>query len=199
VDIEGNVYRTVQIGGQIWMAENLNVNHFRDGSLIVNITDNAEWSSTTSGAFSYYSNDKNHVDIYGTLYNWYAVNGDIDGDGIKDKELAPEGWHIPTDEEWTELENYLGGSSIAGMKLKSTNGWFSDGNGTDDVGFTALPGGYRLNNDYYNYQGYRTLFWSATEYYSSLAWYRRLYFSSSDVYRNYYGKENGFSVRCVRD
>ncbi len=196
VDIDGNVYKTVQIGNQVWMAENLKVIHFRDGTAIANVTDNAEWATLTTEAYCIYNNnDSNAVDMYGALYNWYAI---VDG-----RNIAPEGWHVPTDDEWTELETYLsnnGHSGTEGSTLKSSAGWVSGGDGTDDYGFTALPGGYRdhTNGDYasVSLSGY---FWSATEGNSNDAWARRLSYSQSSIYRNYYNKRFAFSIRCLRD
>jgi uncharacterized protein len=184
-DIEGNVYTTVKIGNQWWMAENLKVTYYRDGTPIPNVTDNTSWKGLSTGAYCYYSNSSVHGETYGALYNWYAVN---DAHG-----LAPEGWHVPTDEEWTELVNYLGGSSVAGKKLKSATDW----DGMDIAGFGALPGGWRhYSTGGFNYMGFTAHFWSSSENDSNYAWHRRL---SNDVDRLSYLKTTGFSVRCVRD
>jgi len=200
VDWDGNTYGTVEIGNQVWMAENLKVTHYRDGTPITNVTDSAAWVALRPEAYYIYNNNaSNELDTYGALYNWYAVNGDTDGDGVKDKEIAPEGWHVPTDDEWTTLTNHLGG---AGGKLKETgiNHWSSPNTGaTNESGFTALPGGYRNYTGYYLNMGLYGYFWSATETYSTNAWYRRLNYSYSDVTRDYFSKRAGFSVRCVRD
>ena len=202
VDIDDNLYETIQIGDQVWMAENLKVTHYRDGTAITtNVTD-AAWVALTTEAYCIYNNNaSNEVDTYGALYNWYAVNGDTDG--VKDKEIAPAGWHVPTDAEWTTLTNHLGGLSVAGGKMKETgtNHWSSPNTGaTNESGFTALPGGYRdyTSGNYYT-MGYYGYFWSATEGDSYDAWYRRLYYDLSDVYRNYANKRNGFAVRLLRD
>jgi len=190
VDYDGNVYQTIIIGDQEWMAENLKVTHYRDGTAITNVTDNGAWAALTTEAYCIFNNNaSNEVDTYGALYNWYAVTDAHN--------LAPEGWHVPTDEEWTELENYLGAN--AGDKLKSTSGWYDNGNGTDDYGFTALPGGYRSNYGYYNFLGFYGSFWSSTESNSYYALYRRLVYDNSSVGRHNNSKKYGFSIRCIRD
>ena len=195
-DIDGNVYKTVKIGDQIWMAENLKVTKYRDGTAIPNVTDNSSWTGLNTGACCYYNNDVGNADTYGALYNWYAVNDS--------RNIAPEGWHVSTDAEWTELTDYLGGSSVAGKKLKSTSGWNdyngSSGNGTDEVAFCGLPGGYRnYYNGYYLNMGNFGYFWSSSEYDTNYAWIRKLYYYYDDIYRNYDNKQNGLSVRCLQD
>jgi len=201
-DYDGNVYETIQIGDQEWMAENLKVTHYRDGTAITNVTDNAAWAALTTEAYCIYNNNaSNELDTYGAMYNWYAVNGDTDGDGVKDKEIAPAGWHVPTDAEWTTLTDHL--ASAAGGKLKETGitHWNDPNTGaTNESGFTALPGGYRhYYGGYYGGMGYYGYFWSAPEGSSSTAWYRILNYNYSDVDRSYFSKSYGFSIRCVRD
>jgi len=195
VDWDGNTYGTVRIGNQVWMAENLKVTHYRDGTPITPVTDPGEWTALTTEAYCIYNNNtSNELDTYGALYNWYAVtNG---------HNIAPEGWHVPTDDEWTTLTNHLGGAGVAGEKLKETgtNHWNSPNTGaTNESGFTALPGGYRTNNGNYYVLGTYGYFWSATESSSSTAWYRILNYGDSDVGRVSQLKRFGFSVRCVRD
>lgn len=200
-DIDGNVYNTIQIGNQTWMAENLKVTHYRNGDSIPSITDDNEWQSTMSGAYCNYDNEENYVVTYGRLYNWYAVN---DSRG-----LAPTGWHIPSDEEWKQLEIYLGMSQTEadntsnrgtdeGDKLKSTSDWYLGGNGTNEVSFTALPGGYRYSSGSFGYISYYAFFWSATEYSSSSSWLRRLGYENSGVFRDYINNPYGLSVRCIK-
>ncbi len=203
-DIDGNVYETVQIGDQVWMAENLRVTHYRNGEPIPNVTDDSEWRGLSTGAYCVYNNS---VDTYGFLYNWYAT-----GDTINNI-IAPEGWHVPTDEDWKELEMYLGMSQSKaddtgwrgkdeGSKLKSTSGWYDNGNGTNEVGFTALPGGYRgSGNGVFSSVDSVGYWWSATENRSATAWGRMLgYFAPSILrYLNGYDKNAGCSVRCVED
>lgn len=190
-DIDGNTYQTIKIGNQWWMAENLKVTHFRNGDIIPNITDNTKWKKLATSAYCNYDNNSENVEIYGRLYNWYAINDS--------RNIAPEGWHVPTNNELQILVDYCGGSYKAGGKLKSTSGWYKDGNGTDNYGFAALPGGYRYYNGSFYDLGYYAFFWSSTERGSSNTWYRKLYYDLPRVYRNYYDKRYGFSVRLVRD
>ncbi|MBU4444183.1 MAG: fibrobacter succinogenes major paralogous domain-containing protein [Candidatus Marinimicrobia bacterium] len=194
-DIDGNVYQTVKIGDQWWMAENLKVTHYRNGDPIPNVTDNTDWSNLSTGASCNYDNEASNVATYGRLYNWYAVSDS--------RQIAPAGWHMPSDAEWQTLIDYLGGESVAGGKMKETGTthWGSpNASATNESGFAALPGGYHL----YYYGTYYSLcnhayFWSSTEDDSSTAWYRSLRYDGSDVYRYGYYKQDGFSVRCVRD
>ncbi len=202
-DIDGNVYQTVKIGVQWWMAENLKVTHYRNGDAIPNITDNSEWAGLSTGAYCEYNNDNGNVSIYGLLYNWYAVDDS--------RNIAPSGWHVPTDEEWKELEMYLGMSQSEaddtgwrgtdeGSKLKATSGWNNNGNGCNKRGFTALPGGDRsYSNGTFRHFGVAGLWWSVTASNSHNAWTRYLNCSNSVVSRHYYYKPYGFSVRLVRD
>jgi len=204
-DIDGNVYQTVTIGTQEWMAENLKVTHYRNGDPIPHVTDAATWEGLTSGAYCEYDNDGGNVATYGRLYNWYAVDDS--------RNIAPEGWHVPTDEEWKQLEMYLGMSQSEaddagwrgtdeGGKLKEsgTTHWASPNTGaTNESGFTALPGGYRFGSGYFDGMGYLAGFWSSTEGSSSNAWYRGLGYDDAQVYRGYHYEHYGFSVRCVRD
>jgi uncharacterized protein (TIGR02145 family) len=195
-DLEGNEYKTITIGTQTWMVENLRTAKYRDGTEIPNVTDNMEWVYLTTGAYCNYQNTKraDSIATYGMLYNWYAVN---DAHNI-----APTGWHVATDAEWTTLTTYLGGESVTGGKLKEigTTHWASPNAGaTNQTGFTALPSGFRLidgsfsNMDYYGY------WWSATEYNTYRAWRHNAYTNFGYFYRDYSQKENGYSVRCVRD
>lgn len=185
------------IGNQVWTSENLNVNKFRNGDVIPHAKTKEEWKKAAENkqpAWCNYDNDPANGEKYGKLYNWYAVN-DTRG-------LAPSGWHIPSDEEWTELTDYLGGESVAGGKLKETGTthWLSPNTGaTNETGFTALPGGYRFNNGPFDDIGSDGNWWSATEDDASNAWIRYLYDDYSAVDRSSSNKGLGFSVRCVRD
>ena len=192
-DIDGNSYRTVKIGDQWWMAENLQVTRYRNGEAIPNVTDGATWEGLTTGAYCNYNNNEGYVATYGRLYNWYAVD-----DG---RNIAPEGWHVPTDAEWQVLVDYLGGYEVAGGKLKETGTthWMSPNTGaTDESGFTARPSGDRDIREYHN-MGLATVYWSFTEENSLSAWIRILSYNKSDVGRDTYEKAAGFSVRCVKD
>ena len=193
-DVDGNSYKTIRIGDQVWMAENLKVTHYRNGDEIPTGLDNASWSSTTNGAYAVYDDNESNADTYGYLYNWFAVDDS--------RNIAPEGWHVPTDDEWQTLVDYLGGSSVAGGKLKEegTTHWDSPNFGaTNESGFTALPGGYRSIDGYYSSVGNYGFFWSSAEYGSGHAWTRVLLYTVSDVVRSYGSKHCGFSVRCIRD
>jgi len=200
-DIDGNVYETVIIGDQVWMTENLKVIHYRNGDSILNITDIDVWSNMKEDAYCSYNNDDSNIDIYGLLYNWYAVDDS--------REIAPEGWHIPTDDEWKQLEMYLGMSKSEadttrwrgtdeGGKLKGTTYWNSPNTGATNIsGFTAIPGGDRnYGGIFFSENGY---WWSSTEQDSYTAWYRTLYFDKSVVGRHNADKRDGFSVRCIKD
>ena len=194
-DIDGNTYKTVTIGSQTWMAENLRTTTYNDGTAIANVTDDDEWLALTTGAYCNYNNttSTDTIATYGRLYNWYAVNTG---------KLCPTGWHVPSDAEGAELIDYLGGRSVAGGKLKETGTthWNSPNTGaTNETGFTALPGGYRKYDRSFLVVGDGGYWWSATEYNSSNAWSRDMYYHFSTVYWTYYVKEVGFSVRCVRD
>jgi uncharacterized protein (TIGR02145 family) len=178
------------IGNQIWMTKNLNVDKFRNGDPIPEAKTDEEWENAGEDkqpAWCYYNNDPANGEKFGKLYNWYAVNDP--------RGLAPEGWHIPSDAEWTQLTGYLGGESVAGTKMKSSSDWGKDGNGTNESGFSGLPGGYRGFNDFGLY-GY---WWSSTESGTNYAWYRYLVYGNGSVSRTNFGKEGGFSVRCLRD
>ncbi len=194
-DIDGNVYKTVKIGSQWWMAENLKTTKYRNGNPIPNVTDNTQWGNLTTGAYCNYNNDINYVNTYGRLYNWYAVSDS--------RNIAPVGWHVPTDAEWTTLTTYLGGESVAGGKLKEsgTAHWsLVNAGATNETGFTALPGGYRdLNGICFNLIACGGFWWSSTEYDTNNALSRYMADYLGLVLRGYYGKTHGFSVRCVKD
>ncbi len=195
VDNDGNTYKTIKIGDQWWMAENLNVKHYRNGDPIANEMDLNVWANLLTGAYCYYNNNSNNGQVYGALYNWFAVT-----DGRK---IAPEGWHVPTSAEWSELENYLGGRGVAGGKLKSEGAsfWSSPNTGaTNESGFTALPGGYcaKLEAAFMKLGSY-AYFWTSSEYNSFKGLRRNLNYEStaSDMLESH--KQNGFSLRLVKD
>ena len=204
-DIDGNVYRTIKIGDQCWMAENLKVTHYRNGALISNVADSAQWRNTTSEAYCNYGNSENNTNTYGLLYNWYAV--------IDNRSIAPTGWHVPSDEEWKELEMYLGMSRAAadtigprgtdeGGKMKETGTahWNSPNSGaTDEIHLSVLPGGFRYNVGKFFGMGDFAYFWSFTENMHNTAWSRYILYNGSSVYRYDSSKQHGLSVRCVKD
>lgn len=197
-DSEGNTYKTVYIGSQQWMAENLKVSKYSDGTTIPNITDNTQWENNTTGAWCYYDNDEKYNTKYGKLYNWYTVTPTINGN----KNVCPTGWHVPTDAEWTVLSDYLGGESVAGGKMKEVGmaNWMSlNTDATNTSLFTAIPGGYRIFNGNYLYHGYSGNWWSSSESASNNAWSRYINNHSGNVKRDYYAKKDGLSVRCLKD
>ena len=182
----------VNIGTQVWPKRNLNVSTYRDGTPIPKVENAATWASLTTGAYCYYNNDSAaYAALYGKLYNWYAVKDSTHGG------LAPAGYHIPTDAEWTTLKDSLGAN--AGTQMKSTTGWNSGGNGTNSSGFAGRPGGSRSNDGSFNYIGNDGGWWCSTETSNTNAWYRILFYFDSNVFRISYSKTAGFSVRCLRD
>jgi uncharacterized protein (TIGR02145 family) len=196
-DLDGNTYNTVQIGTQCWTQSNLKVSKYRNGDNIPTGLNNSAWGSTTIGAYAIYNNDPVNDVLYGKLYNHYAV--------MDTRGLCPTGWHVPTDGEWTTLETFLGGISVAGGALKSTatqptpGGWASPNVGaTNSSGFSAGPGGRRVNYGAFFYVGSNGSWWS-----SSLsgtnAWLRDLSYGDGDIYRGNDFRTVGFSVRCLRD
>jgi uncharacterized protein (TIGR02145 family) len=197
-DIDGNTYKTVQVGTQVWMAENLKTSKYSDSTTIPNITENTQWSQLTTGAWCYYNNDAANNAKYDKLYNWYAVSPTTNGS----KNICPTGWHVPTDAEWTVLTDYLGSESVAGGKLKEvgTTSWYSPNtDATNTSLFTGLPGGYRGLDGVYSYIGYYGIWWSSQEYTTANAWIRNLNYYNGSAYRGSDNKRNGFSVRCLRD
>ena len=196
-------YKSVKIGTQEWMTRNLDVDRFRNGDLIPHVESDEEWKNAVENkqpACCYYDNDPENGKEYGKLYNWFAVNDP--------RGLAPEGYHVPTDEEWTILVEYLGGEGIAGHKMKSAVGWNSwededgeiqNGNGDNSSGFNALPGGNRSCDGSFNDGRGRPFFWSAMEDDNYDAWLQYLYNNNGNVIRYAIDKRYGFSVRCLRD
>ncbi|MCP4709985.1 MAG: hypothetical protein GY869_15280, partial [Planctomycetes bacterium] len=171
VEIDRYKYKTVKIGDQIWMAENLKVTRYRNGDVIPRITDNTTWGNLTTGAQCEYNNDLSFVDTYGRLYNWFAL--------VDSRNISPAGWHVPTYADWQTLVDFLGGSSVAGGKMKEAGSahWTSPNTGaTNASGFCALPGGYRgsIYNGNFYYMGSYAFFWYSTEFNNSNAWYRYL-------------------------
>ena len=188
----------VTIGSQVWTTKNLDVETYRNGDAIPQVQDAAAWKNLKTGAWCYYENKAENGATYGKLYNWYAVN---------DKRgLAPKGYHIPSDEEWTTLTNYLGGISEAGTKMKSNTGWENNCNGTNSIGFAGLPGGYRYaENGNFNDIGAYVSWWSSSETYldgsnTNTAFIRSISrYIGSNVYRDNAYEQGGSSVRCLRD
>ena len=189
-DVDGNEYKTIKIGTQIWMAENLKVIHYQNGEAIPNITNHNEWVNCINGAWCDYKNESKIGAKYGKLYNWYAVNDR--------RSIAPKNWHVPTYEEWLALANCLGGSSIAVGKLKSKLFWYYPSVGTTNIsGFSALPGGSRIENAEFDMIGYSGYWWSSTdngEFHGGGVDIANSVRLSPDHF-----KFRGYSVRCVKD
>ena len=193
--IDGNIYNTVTVGTQEWMAENLKVNHYNDGTPIPFVLNNEKWSLLVKGAYCVSKkNPIDYKDTYGVLYNYYTVN---------DKRgLCPEGWHVPTALEWQALIDYLGGSYIAGGKMKniSSNLWKRLVNGANNSsGFSGIPAGGRGRFGSVEEIGYYATWWSSTSCDSIYAWHWGLYPDKNDIRYNPGHKASGFSVRCIKD
>jgi uncharacterized protein (TIGR02145 family) len=202
-DIDGNVYNTVTIGTQLWMAENLKTTRYNDGTAIPNVTVDATWAASKKGAYSDYDNTPVNSTTYGKLYNWYVVDNNaatkVASNGGKN--VCPTSWHVPSDAEWTTLINFLGGEAVAGGKLKETGTihWLAPNTeATNETGFTSLPGGYRKFNGFYAIDTC-CYFWSSTNNYTAGSWSRIMFYNGKDVYRGSFTKDVGFSVRCFRN
>jgi uncharacterized protein (TIGR02145 family) len=193
-DIDGNEYNIVKIGEQIWMSENLKVTKLNDGSAIPYVLNGNSWTARNTPAYCWYKNNAEiYKGTYGALYNWYTV---------ETGKLCPSGWHVPSDEEWSILIANLGNKDFAGGKLKEMGltHWNSPNtNATNETGFSANPGGYRLDNGTFDYIGIFGIWWSFTENSSETAWYRYMGYKTSNVIRNYSYKNFGFSIRCLMD
>ncbi len=209
-DIDGNTYNTVQIGSQCWMKENLKTTTYQNSIPIPNVTNGGSWGNLTTGAYVWYDNDISWKDMYGGLYNWYAT---VDANG-----LCPTGWHVPTNDEWTSLTNFIGGTgSPYGNELKSCRQvnspqgggcntsehprWNeSNENGTDDYGFSSLPGGLcGYISGSFNTIGDFGFWWSSTEYGWGMAYYRGQSYNLGNMDVSHSPEGNGNSVRCIRD
>ncbi len=195
-DIDENVYPVVTIGSQKWMVGNLKVTRYNDGTPIPNVTGNTEWSGLETPAYCWYDNNEAYKHPYGAIYNWFAAS---------QPNICPEGWHVPSDEEWTQLTTFLGGEAEAGSKLKEagTVHWKSPNNGaTNETGFTALPGGWRYRNDgEFKELGEAGKWWTSTGHESFLgaAWYRQMKFNGRNVFRHNLLKGHGYCIRCMKD
>jgi uncharacterized protein (TIGR02145 family) len=196
--VRADDHETVKIGTQEWTIKNLDVSTYKNGDIIPEVKDYNEWIKLKTGAWCYYDNDPENGKIYGKLYNWYAVNDP--------RGLAPEGFHIPSDKEWTILINYLGGDDIAGGKMKEqgTEHWNTpNATATNSSGFSGLPGGYRNSlGPFFDIRDYCML-WTRTTIsgprYASFAWRCRLWKDYAFADQFYYEKEHGMSVRCIKD
>jgi uncharacterized protein (TIGR02145 family)/uncharacterized repeat protein (TIGR02543 family) len=190
-DIDGNIYHTMTIGTQSWLVDNLKTTKLNDNTEIPLVTDITAWSNLTTPGYCWYNNDISNKATFGTLYNWYTVNTG---------KLAPAGWHVATDDEWATLVNYLGGTSVAGGKLKEagTIHWSSPNTGaTNESGFSAFPGGYRYDAGTFNLLGINGYWWSSMENAAISSYYYIMRSSDAAVEHTYITKTFGFSVRCV--
>jgi uncharacterized protein (TIGR02145 family) len=197
-DVDENVYFTVTIGPQVWMAENLKTTKYNDGTDVPQVTDKTAWSALTTPGYCWLNNDKASNKVtYGALYNYYVVDPVINGG----KNVCPTGWHVPTNDEWTDLTTTLGGEPGAGGKIKEagTAHWQTPNTGaTNETGFTVLPAGGRGFE--FGVTGTDANFWTSTKYYDTTSsWDRFISFSNSNVHTQYTGKINGNSIRCLKD
>ena len=198
-DQEGNEYKTIVIGAQEWMAENLKTSIYRNGDVIPTGLSTSQWTSTVQGAWAYFQNDASRNCPFGKLYNWYAC--------VDARELCPTGWHVPTDADWSVLSDHLGGEAIAGGKMKTpgisdsaTGLWSAPNSGaTNSSGFFGIPGGYRLLQGPYSNLEFIGYYWSSSDFVTLSAYYRYLIYDDVDLTRATGDKRNGFSVRCLRD
>ncbi len=206
-DYDGNVYKTVKIGNQVWMAENLKTTHFSNGTPIQMVESIADWAALAyeDKAYCYYNNDLSNFDTYGALYTWpAAMNGEASSasnpSGVQG--ICPTGWHLPSVDEWQELGDYLGGFDIAGGEMKEvgTEHWLSPNTGaTNSSGFTGLPAGWRLYSGYFTSLKYIDFWWTATELDATYVHRRSIDYNSTRIGNSLHTKDCGFSVRCVKD
>lgn len=204
-DVEGNIYYTIKTNGQVWMSSNLKTGKYSNGDVIPNLKEPSAWSTLTTGGWVTYNNDEYLQRDYGNLYNWHAVSDE--------RGLCPSGWRVPSDHDWKELEIYLGmppasviksgvRDNYAGGKLKKTGTThWADPNAiaTDEIGFSALPGGYRHPGGGFSSLGRDMFAWSSTSNGFNGAWYRNLYADNASINRDVFHKNGGFSVRCIAD
>ena len=197
---------SIKIGTQTWTTKNLDVTTQSDGTIIPEVTDQKQWAALTTGAWCYYNNESANGVIYGKLYNWYAVAGIYNEasktDASQRKKLAPMGYHVPSDTEWTTLTDYLGGESLAGGKMKETGTVLlnsSNQNATNSMVFTGLPGGQSDLGGAVDGIGNDGYWWSSSENDTADAWSRILNYSNVIPKRSSFNKKNGFSVRCLKD
>jgi uncharacterized protein (TIGR02145 family) len=196
-DADGNTYTTIVIGTQTWLSENLRTTKYCNGDLIPNITDNTQWNNLISGAWNYYNNDSQYNQVYGKLYNWYTVDDS--------RNLCPCAWHVPSDNEWTTLINYLGGDSLAYLAMKSIgsvpsgNGlWFSNNTANNSSGFNALPAGQGGGSNFYLITE-SGQWWAKEQTGTGTAHNRYIHHSVLQVKEGTGVKKGGMSVRCIKD
>ena len=196
---DGKVYKIAYVGNQEWMTENLNTDRFQNGDPIPEAKTQEQWKTAYREGkpiWCYYDFDSTNGPNYGKLYNWYAVTDSIG--------LCPLGWHVPTDAEWTTLNNFLGGESIAGGKMKSTSSlwntsYYSNMGATNESGFTGHPGGSRYNGGSFWDLGILGYWWSASQFDATNAWFEKLIINNNSSFKNKWHKSIACSVRCIRD
>ena len=191
-DYEENEYVSVKIGDQIWMSENLMTIYLNDGTPIPNVIDDGEWYNLVTPGYAWYNHDEDtYKDDYGALYNWYTVNTG---------KLCPSGWHVPSDDEFITLIEYLADNVANKLKETGTTHWVSPNSGaTDESGFSGLPGGWRFNGGGFSGLNYYGRYWTSTEFLVIISYARLLDYGNNEFYRNNENKTTGFSVRCVKD
>jgi len=204
-DVDGNIYRAVAIGDQAWMAQNLRTTRYSDSTTIAHVTDDRAWTQLGAGAWCNYDNEPANEAIYGKLYNWYAA---------ANPKICPQGWHIPTDAEWQQLElvlgmaadevnatDYRGGVQQVGGKMKATTLWQSPNTGaTNESGFSGLAGGFRSSLDgSFDLLGFNGYWWSASKSVADSAWGRYLNFGGAGVGKYDFDERDALCLRCVRD
>jgi len=194
-DVDGNVYKTIKIGNQTWMAENLRTTRYRNGDAIPNVTDTTEWATTKACAYCNYNNtiSLDTIATYGRLYNWYAV--------ADERQIAPKGWRVADIADWDILIEYLGGDTVAGDKMKEIGSthWEDPYYSDNSSGFTALPGGWRYLSQNCKYVGYYGVWWASSGYNEEVAGFLYLNYYASKVWRGLNIKNNGYSVRCIKE
>jgi uncharacterized protein (TIGR02145 family) len=194
-DSDGNTYNSIILSnGQEWMAENLKTTRFANGDVIPKTDNNSSWSTASTSAYSDYQGIAANSSIYGRLYNFFTT--------IDERNVCPSGWHVPTNLEWTQFTNEIGGLGVAGSVLKSTGTEFWSAPNTDAsnaIGFNALPNGCRYDGGNYNNLGTYAFFWTATELDTTFSWYRALKYDVPTAFRNFTKKQNGYGIRCVKN
>jgi uncharacterized protein (TIGR02145 family) len=193
-DIDGNVYQVVELGSQVWMAENLRCSKYSNGNSIPFVLSVEDWKALESEAYCMFNNDEDMGEEYGYLYNWFAVS--------EERNICPTGWHVPDYEEWSELILFLGGLPEAGGAMKDTGTlhWENNTDATNLSGLTMLPGGYRSYfNGAYNSMGIYGAWWANSEIDRKLAWGIALRYYNAYAYKYHYEKNTALSIRCIKD
>ena len=192
-DVDGNVYHTVKIGTQTWMVENLKTTHYRNGDAIPNEKNGQNWANLATGAYVDYDNVPANGEVYGHLYNWFAATDA--------RNIAPQGWHVPSKAEYATLVDYLGGEAVAGIKLKEkgTQHWLSPNIGSNSSGFTALPSGYYSTNGNFYSLGSGFVVWTTTLEDLTFAREYQMFNSGDSFYDDILDKNTGVAIRCIKD